>query len=129
MQLESIYGKKEPCKQGCSWIIKFSYCLNFRYHKYIIFLIQTQNGSTHCMHEEKNLSHEQLNLGGLFRGSFWDGERAVIISCLKLIRIMLETSKWHEITHTYAVSKNIAFSAKALLILLMSAFFAKTQPF
>ena len=70
MQLESIYGKKEPCKQGCSWIIKFSYCLNFRYHKYIIFLIRTQNGCTHCMHEEKNLSRDQLNLGGFFRGSF-----------------------------------------------------------
>ena len=29
--VESNYGKKERCEQGCSWIIKFSHCLNFRY--------------------------------------------------------------------------------------------------
>ena len=38
-QVESNYGKKEPCKRGCSRIIKFSHCLNFGYCKYgtIIF--------------------------------------------------------------------------------------------
>ena len=30
-QVEPNYGKKEPCKQGCCWIIKFSHTLNFGY--------------------------------------------------------------------------------------------------
>ena len=40
-QVESNYGKKDPCEQSCSWIIKFSHCLNFGYSKHgiIIFLI------------------------------------------------------------------------------------------
>ena len=40
-QVESNYGKKEPCEQDCSWIIMFSHWLNFRYPKYsiIVFLI------------------------------------------------------------------------------------------
>ena len=56
-QFQSNYGKKELNKRGCSWIIMFSHCLNFRYRKYgiIIFSIQTQDGCTHCTHEEKNL--------------------------------------------------------------------------
>ena len=56
-QVKSNYGKKGPCEQCCSWIIKFSHCLNFEYRKYgvIIFAIQTQNGCTRCPHEEKNL--------------------------------------------------------------------------
>ena len=33
-QVEFNCGKKEHCKQGCSWIIKFSHCLDFGYHKY-----------------------------------------------------------------------------------------------
>ena len=43
-QVESNYGKKGPCKQGCSWIIKFSHCLNFGYdkHSIIIFLFEFQ---------------------------------------------------------------------------------------
>ena len=37
-QAESNYGKREPGEQGCSWIIEFSHCLNFRYCKHgIIF--------------------------------------------------------------------------------------------
>ena len=28
-QVESKEKEKEPCKRGCSWIIKFSHCLNF----------------------------------------------------------------------------------------------------
>ena len=31
-EVESNYGEKEPCEQVCSWITKFSHCLNFRYH-------------------------------------------------------------------------------------------------
>ena len=56
-QVESNYGKKEPCERGCSWIIKFSHCLNFEYCKYsiIIFSIRTQNSCTRSMHKEKNL--------------------------------------------------------------------------
>ena len=41
---------------------------------------------------------------------------------------MLETSNLaHKYTHTYIVSENMPFSTKALLILLMSAFFANNQ--
>ena len=56
-QVESNYGKKEPCKRGCSWIIKFSHCLNFGYRKYgfIIFSIRNQNCCTRCTHKEKRL--------------------------------------------------------------------------
>ena len=54
-QVESNYGKRGSCEQGCSWIIKFSHCLNFGYCQYgiIIFSIWTQNGNTRCMHKEK----------------------------------------------------------------------------
>ena len=37
-QVESNYGKTEPCEQGCGWIIKFSHCLNFGYSKYAIII-------------------------------------------------------------------------------------------
>ena len=30
-QVESKYHNKKPCEQGCSWIIKFSHCLDFVY--------------------------------------------------------------------------------------------------
>ena len=36
---------------------------------------------------------------------------------------------WHVSTHLYVVSEYIPFSTKALLILLMSAIFAKNQRF
>ena len=49
--------------------------------------------------------------------------------CLKLVRIMLETSNWHWSTQTYLISKNIPFSTKLLLILLMSAFFLQKSGF
>ena len=49
--------------------------------------------------------------------------------CLKLVRIMLETSNWHLSTQTYLGSENIPFSTKLLIILLMSAFFAKIRLF
>ena len=39
-QVESNYGKKEPCGLGCSWTIKFSPCLNFGYCKYGITFFQ-----------------------------------------------------------------------------------------
>ena len=54
-QVESNYSTKELCKQGFSWIIKFSHCLNFGYNKYciIILSIQTQNGCACCLHEEE----------------------------------------------------------------------------
>ena len=50
-EVESNYVKKEPYERGCSWIIKFSHCLNFGF----VFLIRTQNGCTRCTHEGKNL--------------------------------------------------------------------------
>ena len=59
-QVESNYGKKEPCQQH-RWIIKFYLCLNFGYRKYdIIFSVRTLNGCTRCTQELKNLRREQL---------------------------------------------------------------------
>ena len=49
--------------------------------------------------------------------------------CLKFVRIMLET--WNlarKYEHMYSF-RNVSLSTKALLILLMSAFFAKNQRF
>ena len=61
-QVEPNYSKKESYERGCGLIIKFSPCLNFRYHKYgiIIFSFRTQNDCTRCTHEEKNLQNKQL---------------------------------------------------------------------
>ena len=51
-QVESMV-KKSPANNVVGFI-KFSLCLNFGYCKYgIIFSIQTQNGCSSCMHEEK----------------------------------------------------------------------------
>ena len=36
-QVESNYYQREPCERGCSWIIKFSHCLNFGYRQYGVF--------------------------------------------------------------------------------------------
>ena len=36
---------------------------------------------------------------------------------------MLQTSSWYVITNTYVVSKNVPFSAKNTLILLMAPYF------
>ena len=47
-----------------------------------------------------------LNLGGLFRGSFWGGGGG---GGVKL-------QVWHGSTQAYAVSENISFSTRALLI-------------
>ena len=71
-----------------------------------------------------------LNLGGLFKGWFWEGGDK-ITPCLKLVGIMVQTSNLaRKYTHTYyAVLENIAFSTKPLLIFLMSAFFAKKSAF
>ena len=44
-------------------------------------------------------------------------------SCLKFVRTMLESPNLAVSTHTYEVSVNIPLSKRALLILLMSAFF------
>ena len=56
-QVESNHGKGDPYKPGCSWIIKFSHCLNFGSRKYvIIFSIQTPNGCT-CRMQEGNHLH------------------------------------------------------------------------
>ena len=30
------HGKRDPCERDCTWIIKFSDCLNFGYRKYVI---------------------------------------------------------------------------------------------
>ena len=73
------------------------------------------------------------NLGGFFRGLIlcFGGGGGITFPrlCLKLVRIMLETSNWHLSTQTYLGSENIPFSTKLLIILLMSAFFAKIRLF
>ena len=60
----------------------------------------------------------------------WGGEGGgggEINPCLKLIIIIIEI--WHVITHPHVVSENIPFCTKALLLLLMSAFFCKKSAF
>ena len=58
-QVQSNHSKRDPCEQDCSWIIKFSRCLNFRYRKYIIIIssIRTQNGCIRCAQEAKHLNN------------------------------------------------------------------------
>ena len=35
-QVESNYGKKEPCERGYSWVIKFSRCLIFLFFQFVL---------------------------------------------------------------------------------------------
>ena len=61
-QVKSNNDKKESCKQGCSWIIKFFHGLNFRYRECgIIFSILTQNGCKHCTHKKKSMKWTTLD--------------------------------------------------------------------
>ena len=71
------------------------------------------------------------NLVGLSGVLFEVGRGELLLPpCLKLVRIMLETLNLaRKYTHTYVVPENIPFSTKALLILMMPAFFAKNQRF
>ena len=46
-----------------------------------------------------------------------------------LLELCYKFQIWYVSTHTYVVSVNISFSAKALIILLMSAFFCKKSAF
>ena len=67
------------------------------------------------------------NLSGLFRGSFWGwgGGEVKLPPCLKLVRIMLETSNMaRKYTHLCSFRK-YTFSTKPILSLLMPAFFCK----
>ena len=68
-----------------------------------------------------------LNLGGIFRDLFleeWEGGN--ITPCLKLARILCYNLEiWYISTHSYLNSENIPFSAKVLLILLISAILGK----
>ena len=56
-QVESNYGKKEYCKRGCSWIIKFSHYLNFGHFYYgiIIFSIKLKMAVDAALTKKKNL--------------------------------------------------------------------------
>ena len=78
-------------------------------------------------------SYINPNLGGLFRGFFFCGGGGGVgggdkITHLKLIKIMLETSNLACKYTRICSFINIPFSSKALLILLISAFFlAKNQ--
>ena len=62
---------------------------------------------------------------GFLGGSFWGGDGIKLAPCLKLVRIMPETWNLECKSDPHVVSENIPFSTKALLILLMSAFFCK----
>ena len=58
-----------------------------------------------CIYDQLYL---EPNLGGLFRGSFWGGRRGIPspTPCLKLVRIMLETSYLAcTYTHIYGFRK------------------------
>ena len=78
-------------------------------------------------------SYINPNLGGLFRGFFFCGGGGGVggedkITHLKLTKIMLETSNLACKYTRICSFINIPFSSKALLILLISAFFlAKNQ--
>ena len=79
------------------------------------------------------------NFGALFRGLFWCVCVCVCVCVMgggvKLpfipsrLKLCWKLQIWHVKTHTYLVSENIPFSAKVLLILLMSAFFWNKSAF
>ena len=99
----------------------------------LVYVIYDQSGLFTKTKKSKNfllIFSFNPNLGGLFRGSFkGEEERYKITTCLKLVRIMLKLEIWHVSTNTYVVSENIPFSTKAVLILLMSIFFAQNSTF
>ena len=67
---------------------------------------------------------------GFLIGSFWGGGRKVTPTpCLKLVRIMLETSNLARKYTQLCSLENIPFSTKALLIAGVSIFFANNQHF
>ena len=72
------------------------------------------------------------NLGWLFKGLFWGGGGGwggKTTHCLKLFRIMLETSNLaRKYTLIFSLRK-YTFNTKAFLVLLISAFFATNQRF
>ena len=47
---------------------------------------------------------------------------------LNLLELCYKLEIWYVSTHVHVVSENVPFSTKTLLILLMSAFFAKIVP-
>ena len=71
---------------------------------------------------KSNIFQVNPNLDGLFSGSFWGVWGVKLPPCLKLVRIMLETSNLAR-KYKYLISENIPFSTKVVLILLMSVFF------
>ena len=84
-----------------------------------------------------HLSNQLLdpNLGWLLRGSFWGGGEWVksppspLLPVQNLLELCQNLEVWHVSTHTYVVSENVTFNTKALLFLLMSAFFANNKRF
>ena len=71
------------------------------------------------------------NLGGLFRGSFWDGTGAggKITPCLKLVKIMLET--WNfvlKFVHICSLAKMVLL-IKAIVWELCKGFFSSVFSF
>ena len=63
-----------------------------------------------------------------FLGIRFKFEGGKITPCIKLVSILVEI--WNLLSaHAYVVSENIAFIGKAILILLMSAFFQKFSNF
>ena len=53
-QVESNYGKKEPCERGYSWIINFLLIwILYTVNMVIFFQFEFKFGCTHCTHTKK----------------------------------------------------------------------------
>ena len=52
-QVEFNYSKKELWEQSFSWIIKFSHCLNFEYHKYRIIFFSLNSKWLYMLHAQR----------------------------------------------------------------------------
>ena len=61
-QVDCNHAKEDPWERDCSWIIKFSLCLNFGYRKYgIIFKTLVFSKWMYTLHtRKKDLRSEQL---------------------------------------------------------------------
>ena len=61
-QVESNFGKKEPCERDSSWIINFFHCLDFGCRKYGYYYFLNPNSKwLYTLHTQReNLWSEQL---------------------------------------------------------------------
>ena len=69
-QVESYYGKKESWEQGCSWVIKFSHCLDFGYCRYSIIIFSILNSKwLYKLHAQGKKMCEVNNFSYFFKES------------------------------------------------------------